>query len=289
MTRPRSNPAELYKSASFGLAWSAAIAAMLFAFAYFWLLDGAPAGWFNDFLTTALPGAAVIAITYVIGYYFLIRKGISRDQRLVESFLETLGERSSVAPEVLSFAAHPRDIDWSELLDGAESVAIAARWFDTWSNENFSALTRFFDRAGSMEAILLDPENERALSLASAQHAGFAEGDNGLSARRKVLTGIKRLSKSAAGSPRENPLTVRLIVNPRAVLSQTLMRFEGASGTRLVCYALDNFRDDGHRSPAIVLDLTASHQLREFWESELRGFDKNSRLISSEELSRLAK
>jgi hypothetical protein len=280
MKRGRGNPAELYKAASFGLACSAWLATALFALAYFWLLKDAPAGWFNDFLVAALPGAAVVAVTYAIGYYVLIRKGISRDQRLVEGFLETLGERSAVAPEVIAFAPHPRDIGWSQLLDGAESVTIVARWFDTWSNENRNALGRFFERGGHLEAVMLDPANEEALSTAVAQHQGFAESEAEVDAARKVSIGLERLSKAAERAPADNPLTVRLIDNPRVVMSQTLMRFEGPGGTRLVCYSLDNFRDVGHRAPAIVLDPTASHQLAEFWESERRGFEQNSRRLA---------
>lgn len=288
MAKPKSNPAELYKAASFGLAWTAAVAAVLFAFVYFWLLDDAPAGWFTTFLVAALPSATVIAATYVVGYYFLIRKGISRDQRLVERFLETLGERSAVAPAVLSFCGHPRDIDWTDLLDGAQKATVTARWFDTWSNENFNALSRFFERGGTMEAIMLDPGNEDALALAASQHAGFAEAHDGLSARRKVATGLKRLIKATERSAGSDPLVVRLVTNPRAVLSQTLMAFEGGNGGRLASYPIDNFRDDGHRSPAMVLDLNASPQLQEFWQSELRGFKKNSRQLSASELSELA-
>lgn len=284
MRSSKGNPAERYKAASFGLAWSAGLATVLFAFAYFWLLEGAPAGWFNDFLIAVLPGAATVAVTYVIGYYFLIRKGISRDQRLVESFLETLGERSAVAPEVIAFAPHPRDIDWSQLLDGAGSATIVARWFDTWSNENRTALDRFFERGGRLEAVMLDPENEDALRTAAAQHQGFAAGEGDVDAARKVSIGLARLAQAAERAPGADALTVFLITNPRMAMSQTLMRFEGPGGTRLVAYALDNFRDAGHRSPAIVLDPTASHQLKEFWESERRGFEGNSRRLSPEEI-----
>ena len=289
MKRGKANPAELYKAASFGLAWSAALASVLFAFVYFWLLDDAPAGWFNDFLVAALPSAAVVGVTYAIGYYFLIRKGISRDQRLVDSFLETLGERSAVAPEVISFAPHPRDVGWSQLLDGADSVTILARWFDTWSNENRNALGRFFERGGHLEAVMLDPANEDALRTAAAQHQGFAGGGSDVDATRKVAIGLKRLMKAAERAPDADSLTVRLITNPRIVMSQTLMYFEGPGGTRLVAYALDNVRDAGHRSPAVVLDPTASHPLKEFWESERRGFEKNSRTLAPDELTLGAK
>jgi hypothetical protein len=287
--RRKGNPAELYKAASFGLAWSAGLATGLFAFAYFWLLEDAPRGWFNNFMIAALPGAAVVAVTYAIGYYFLIRKGISRDQRLVDSFLETLGERSIIAPEVTAFAPHPRDVAWSRLLDGAESVTIVARWFDTWSNENGNALRRFFERGGQLEAVMLDPANEAALATAVAQHQGFAEKEADVDAARKVSIGLERLAKAAERAPGASPLTVRLITNPRAVMSQTLMRFKGPGGTRLVAYPLDNFRDAGHRSPAIVLDPTASHQLKEFWESERRGFEQNSRRLAPDQLARGAR
>jgi hypothetical protein len=231
----------------------------------------------------------VVAVSYAIGYYFLIRKGISRDQRLVDSFLETLGERSAVAPEVIAFAPHPRDVDWTLLLDGAESVTILARWFDTWSNENRNALGRFFERGGQLEAVMLDPANEDALRGAAAQHQGFAEREDGVDAARKVTIGLERLVQAAERAPGSNALTVRLITNPRLVMSQTLMYFQGSGGTRLVGYALDNLRDVGHRSPAIVLDPTASHQLKEFWESERRGFEKNSRTLRPDEMAPGAK
>lgn len=289
MRRGQANPAELYKAASFGLAWSAGLATGLFAFVYFWLLQDAPAGWFNDFLVAALPDAAVVAVTYMIGYYFLIRKGISRDQRLVENFLEVLGERSAVAPEVIAFAPHPRDIDWSRLLGGAESVTIVARWFDTWSSENRNALRRFFERGGHLEAVMLDPTNDGAILNAAAQHQGFAESKGEVDAARKVSIGLERLVKAAAWAPKDDALTVRLINNPKAVMSQALMRFDGPGGPRLVFYPLDNFRDAADRSPAIVLDPRASTQLREFWENERRGFEQNSREVAPGELVSWAK
>lgn len=283
----RSNPRELYRAASSALAWLATIAAVAFALAFYWIETDVSEGWLRDFLAAALPAAAVVAVTYVVGYHFLIRKGISRDQRLVETFAEDIAERSPVAPAVLAFGTHPRNLDWAGLFAEAEQVTLAGRWFSMWTSEQAVPLAQFFERGGKLTAFMLDPANGSAVRRAAAQHAGFAGPGDPEAAKHKIVVGARRLIRAAQSSPQPNSLAIGLILNPEVALTQTLLLFEGTYGRRLAVNAIDNFRDEGHRSPGFVLDLATSPLLAEFWESERAGFERNARMLKPHELEAL--
>lgn len=287
MAGKRSNPRELYRAASSGLAWLAAIATVAFALAFYWIETDVSEGWLRDFLAAALPGAAVVAVAYVIGYHFLIRKGISRDQRLVEAFAEDIAQRSPVAPAVLDFSTHPRGLNWTDLFAEAERITLAGRWFSMWTSEQAVPLAQFFERGGKLTAYMLDPANDSAVRRAAAQHAGFSSSGDAEAAKHKVVVGARRLIRAAQSSPRSNSLAISLIVNPEVTLTQTLFLFEGTYGRRLAINAIDNFRDEGHRSPGFVIDLAALPLLSEFWESERTGFERNARTLEAHELEAL--
>jgi hypothetical protein len=257
------------------LAWLAGASFIILLLGYGWLLRLAPHGWLNAFLRDLAGGLAAVAVTYLIAYVALFRRGLGRDQQLVEEIVEGLSHRSAVAPEVVGFSAHPGRLPWDELLDEADEVDVAGRWFAAWTNENYDALRRFFARGGKLRAVMLSPSNESSIAHGARQHAGFGEGAALEPARHKIETGARRL-RDAVTTGGKGSLELRYIVASDVVIAQTLFRFASARHELLVLYAHDNFRADRHRAPALVLDLRSSAELREFWDTEIAGFMRNS-------------
>jgi hypothetical protein len=152
-----------------------------------------PEGWFNDFLRDVAPGLATVAAAYLVAYFALFRRGLGRDQQLVEEIVEGLTSRSAVAAEVIGFSAQPGRIPWDDLLRDSQDVDVAGRWFSAWTNENYDSLHKYFVGGGKMRAFMLAPDNDSAIERGAQQHAGFS-GEAAIEpARHKVITGARRL------------------------------------------------------------------------------------------------
>lgn len=271
---------------AFLVAWLSGTLIVICLLAYWLLARQIGSGWFNAFLRDFLPGAALAAAAYLVAYFVLFRQGLGRDQQLVEELVEGLVARSPAAPEVLGFSAHPGQIDWDNLLAGASDADIAGRWFSAWTAENYDALRGFFERGGRMRAFMLGPSNDAAIERAAKQHAGYSEPTPVEPSRHKIRSGARRLVDAAAMSRNpEKALEIRFIEHPDVVLSQTLFRLSGERGEKLVLVGLDNFRGDRHRAPAVIVDLRASEQLRQFWARELEGFLQHSKPARAADLA----
>ena len=271
------------EQAGYLLAWMSGGLVVVLVLGYAFLGRIAPAGWFNDFLSDAAPGLAAVAATYLVAYLVLFRRGLGRDQQLVEEIVEGLTRRSAVAPEVIAFSARPGRLDWGQLLADAEELDVAGRWFSAWTNENYDALRDFFGRGGRLRAFMLAPENASAIERGAKQHAGYGDHSPTDPAHHKVVTGARRLREAAAAAGRPDALELLFITTADVVIAQTLFRFAGRRQELLVLYAHDNFRADRHRAPAFVLDLRSSEELREFWAKEIDGFMRHSRLAGADE------
>ena len=268
---------------SYLLAVLACVLLVMLAFCYWALAREAPQGWFNGLLRDIAPGLATVAIAYLVAYFALFRRGLGRDQQLVDEIVEGLTSRSAVAAEVVGFSAQPGQVPWGDLLEDSTEADVAGRWFSAWTNENYDALRKYFATGGRMRVFMLAPDNDVAIQRGAEQHAGF-RGEPALEpARHKIKTGARRLRDAAAAAGRSDALDLRYVETSGVMIAQALFRFAGPRHEHLVLSAHDNFRSDRHRSPAVILDLRSSGVLREFWDNELTGFEQHSRPAESDD------
>jgi hypothetical protein len=264
----------------------------LLALAYAAISRSSSRGWGHGFLVAAIPSAAVVTSAYALAYFLFFRRGLTRDQRLVEAIservTERLGRRQTCIENVLLGTAQP---DWAPFFEQSDRVHVAARSLARWSTLCDSSIRAFLEAGGSIRVFSHNPDSEANLKRAAYGHAGYLSRPDPERVRSNVLTGLGRL---AAAAQDHHPkglaggLEVRLISHDEFVFTMGLFVFEkGGELSRVVLRPLDNVRHHVTAAGVFVLDGRGDAELADFASRELIGFEKISRVIDASELRRL--
>lgn len=268
---PRANQRYLLK-------WIAGLAIIIALGAYYWLKGPHDvAAGAKELSLEMLPHILVILIGFLVVYWVFLKRGIPvHEVTLSDESAESVAERLRAAVSknaaVLSFYENFRDIPWrDEVLARAMRLDIIVCYYDSWIGDNWEALKAFFERGGAMRMYLGDPDDE---FVVRAIHTRFPDNQTPERTKEKISNTVRRLksvfeeAQSVQGS-----LEIRYVSQPPNY-SAAVIDFRA-----VLLSTYEQFRREKIDSCAVMIDLTASNHLRDFWRKELDGFERHSKRI----------
>ncbi|MFQ5962665.1 MAG: hypothetical protein ACE5KZ_00090 [Candidatus Scalinduaceae bacterium] len=229
-------------------------------------------------LYNAIPSAVVaLAATPILYFLFIKRRfmfsksNVNLDKDIISNKIikEISMERFS---QIINFHESYRHIDWHKLLkESSSTIDIIVYYYDSWVNSNYDDITSFFRKPGtSMRVFVANPNDS---FIFSTIHRLFPDSGKEAIKEKVSKTGerlAKALKTAGGDSERLEFYYVPHILNYSA---------QCIDGKILILSIFEMFRESRIDSPAILIDLSKSKHITNFWHKELKGILNESEKV----------
>jgi hypothetical protein len=232
--------------------------------------------------SSLIPNLIAALVIFVAIYLILVQKGIPTMRDVVEevkSAARAGSNERAEATDVINFYPNLRTVPWPALLNDAHSLDIAVCYWDSWVKANWEPLVQFFARGGSMRVFLPDARVNDAVTVVCQR---FSEHPTNTIKLKIINTGLRMDEALRASGSRAARLEVFFF--PQS-LNYSAIRFDSES---VLLSVYEQFREERIDSSAILLNLTNSSHLAQYWDKEFGEFSSKSEKFAVDDLRTMA-
>jgi len=174
-------------------------------------------------------------------------------------------------PSVISFYNCWSDVDWRKELKQSKKIEIVVTYWSRWVAEYMDELVFMLNNGGSISVVLSSPLDDDSVSQVQKMYPEHTTE----TMREKIFLTTSRL-KSTYQKARVTSDDFEVFYYPER-MNYAAIKFDDK---RLFLGVYEHFREHKVASPAMLLDLTKSQHLYDFWERQFKEFSKRSERVS---------